>query len=72
MTQLFADHGVASSGKPVKDALGRGAVFFNGVAKVMDDNMKLPECFARENALYGRFFLVKLGKKPDHPRTTLQ
>lgn len=66
MTQLFADHGVASSGKPVKDALGRGAVFFNGVAKVMDDNMKLPECFAREKALYGRFFLVKLGKKKHH------
>lgn len=66
MTQLFADHGVASSGKQVKDALGRGAVFFNGVAKVMDDNMKLPECFDRERALYGRFFLVKLGKKKHH------
>ncbi len=66
MTQLFADHGVAPSGKQVKDALGRNAVTFNGVAKSMDDNMKLPECFARENALYGRFFLVKLGKKKHH------
>ncbi|MCK5893714.1 MAG: tyrosine--tRNA ligase [Endozoicomonadaceae bacterium] len=66
MTQLFTDHDVASSGKQVKDALGRGAVFFNGVAKVMDDNMKLPECFDRGKALYGRFFLVKLGKKKHH------
>ena len=66
MTQLFADHGVAPSGKQVKDALGRNAVTFNGVAKSMDDNMKLPECFSRENALYGRFFLVKLGKKKHH------
>lgn len=66
MTQLFADHGVAPSGKQVKDALGRNAVTFNGVAKSMEDNMKLPECFARENALYGRFFLVKLGKKKHH------
>ncbi|KEQ19084.1 tyrosine--tRNA ligase [Endozoicomonas numazuensis] len=63
MTQLFAEVGMVKSGKQVKDALGRNAVFFNGVARGAADNMNLPECFAEEHAMYGRFFLVKLGKK---------
>ena len=63
MTQLFAEKGMVKSGKQVKDALGRNAVFFNGVARGAADNMNLPECFSVENAMYGRFFLVKLGKK---------
>ncbi|MGI9280037.1 MAG: tyrosine--tRNA ligase [Endozoicomonas sp.] len=63
MTQLFAEVGMVKSGKQVKDALGRNAVFFNGTARGAADNMNLPECFAEDNALYGRFFLVKLGKK---------
>ncbi|WP_062263418.1 tyrosine--tRNA ligase [Endozoicomonas arenosclerae] len=63
MTQLFAEVGMVKSGKQVKDALGRNAVFFNGTARGAADNMNLPECFAKENALYDRFFLVKLGKK---------
>ncbi|WP_461535428.1 tyrosine--tRNA ligase [Spongorhabdus nitratireducens] len=65
MTQLFAAHDVAA-GKQVKDALGRKAVLFNGESKSMEDNMKLSECFAAEKALYGRFFMVKLGKKKHH------
>ncbi|WP_067519367.1 tyrosine--tRNA ligase [Endozoicomonas ascidiicola] len=63
MTQLFADVGMVKSGKQVKDALGNNAVFFNGEARGAADNMNLPECFAAEKAMYGRFFLVKLGKK---------
>lgn len=63
MTQLFAEVGMVKSGKQVKDALGRNAVFFNGVARGAADNMNLPECFSKENAMYGRFYLVKLGKK---------
>ena len=63
MTQLFAEVGMVKSGKQVKDALGRNAVFFNGVARGAADNMNLPECFSVENAMYDRFFLVKLGKK---------
>ncbi|WOG26725.1 tyrosine--tRNA ligase [Endozoicomonas sp. 8E] len=63
MTQLFAEVGMVKSGKQVKDALGRNAVFFNGAARGAADNMNLPDCFAEENAMYGRFFLVKLGKK---------
>lgn len=63
MTQLFAEAGMVKSGKQVKDALGNNAVFFNGEARGAADNMNLPECFAAEKAMYGRFFLVKLGKK---------
>ncbi len=63
MTQLFAEVGMVKSGKQVKDALGNSAVFFNGEARGAADNMNLPECFAADKAMYGRFFLVKLGKK---------
>ncbi|WP_263078173.1 tyrosine--tRNA ligase [Endozoicomonas sp. Mp262] len=66
MTQLFAEVGMVKSGKQVKDALGRKAILFNGEARGMEDNMNLPECFSVERALYGRFFLVKLGKKTHH------
>ncbi len=66
LTQLLADAGMAPSGKQVKDALGRSAVLFNGESKCMDDNMKVGECFALEKAYYGRFFIVKLGKKKYH------
>ncbi|MDB2384638.1 tyrosine--tRNA ligase [Endozoicomonas sp.] len=66
MTQLFAEVGMVKTGKQVKDALQRHAVFFNGVGRGMQDNMNLPECFSAEQALYGRFFLVKLGKKTHH------
>lgn len=63
LTQLLTDAGLAASGKQVKDALQRNAVFVNGAGKGMDDNMRLGEVFAVQNAFYGRFFLVKLGKK---------
>ena len=63
MTTLLVECAMVKSGKQVKDALGRGAVLINGEAKSAQDNMHLPECFAVEKALYGRFFVVKLGKK---------
>lgn len=63
MTQLFAEVGMVKSGKQVKDALQRNAVLFNGEARGGADNMNLPECFNAGKAMYGRFFLVKLGKK---------
>jgi len=66
MTSLFADCGMVKAGREVKDALGRNAVLVNNEAKGMDDNMKCAEVFAPEHALYGRFFLVKLGKKKYH------
>ncbi|TQV71702.1 tyrosine--tRNA ligase [Exilibacterium tricleocarpae] len=66
MTQLLVDCGLATSGKQVKDALGRGAVWINGVAQSLGDNMKLPQSFAPASAFYGRFFVVRLGKKKYH------
>lgn len=66
LTTILAESGMVKAAREAKDALGRNAVLFNGVAKGMDDNMKAAECFAADGALYGRFFLVKLGKKKNH------
>ncbi|MCD8521865.1 MAG: tyrosine--tRNA ligase [Saccharospirillaceae bacterium] len=66
MTTLFTDSGMVKAGREVKDALGRNAIFINGAAQGAEDNMKIAEVFSPEKALYGRFFLVKLGKKKYH------
>jgi tyrosyl-tRNA synthetase len=66
LTQLLVDAGMAESGKQIKDALMRGAVSVNGNAKTMDDNMNANSVFDFSNSVYGRFFLVKLGKKKYH------
>ncbi|CUB03110.1 tyrosine--tRNA ligase [Marinomonas fungiae] len=66
LTTLLADAGLAASGKQVKDALQRNSVFVNGVAKGMDDNMAAADIFTADNGYYGKYFLVKLGKKKHH------
>jgi tyrosyl-tRNA synthetase len=66
LTQLFVDAGMVKAGREVKDALGRNSVFINGIAKGSEDNMRAEELFNEGNALYGRFFLVRLGKKKYH------
>jgi len=66
LTSLLTDCGMVKAGREVKDALGRNAVWINGVAKGAEDNMNVMESFAADKALYGRFFLVKLGKKKNH------
>ncbi|MBE0483650.1 MAG: tyrosine--tRNA ligase [Bacterioplanes sp.] len=66
LTTLFSEHGMAKAGREVMDALGRGAVMVNGHALTKDDNMNAMSIFASSSALYGRFFLVKLGKKKHH------
>lgn len=66
LTLLLSDCGMVKAGREVKDALGRNSVFINGVAKGAQDNMKTAENFAANNARYGRFFLVRLGKKKYH------
>lgn len=66
LTQILVDAGMAESGKQIKDALARSAVFVNGVAKSMDDNMKSAEVFAASAAVFNRFYLVRLGKKKYH------
>lgn len=66
LTQLLADAELAASGKQIKDALVRDAVFINGSAKSIDDNMQSLRCFAPENAFFDRFYLAKVGKKKYH------
>ncbi len=66
LTQLFAEAGMVKAGREVKDALGRNSVFINGNAKGSEDNMSAEQLFSKSNALYGRFFLVRLGKKKYH------
>ena len=55
-----------TSGKQVKDALGRQAITVNGRALGADDNTRPASCFEASQALYGRYFLLKLGKKKHH------
>lgn len=66
LTSLFTECGMVKAGREVKDALGRNAVLINGEAKGAADNMSTAESFSADKALYGRFFLVKLGKKKHH------
>lgn len=66
LTQMLTDAGMASSGKQVKDALGRNAVTVNNRALGWDDNASVDACFQPAEALYGRYYLVKLGKKKYH------
>lgn len=66
LTTLLVDHGLATSGKQVKDALARCAVVINGCEHSMDDNIHTASCFERSRARFDRFFLVRLGKKNYH------
>lgn len=66
LTALLSECGMTKVGREVKDALGRNAVWVNGMAKGSDDNRHAAEIFTKENALFGRFFMVKLGKKKNH------
>ncbi|GAA0795435.1 tyrosine--tRNA ligase [Marinobacterium sediminicola] len=66
LTTLFADAGLASSGKQVKDALQRNAVMINDQACGMDQNMNAAALFTKEAGRFGKYFLVKLGKKKHH------
>lgn len=66
LTQLLADAGMASSGKQVKDALARQAVLVNGRALSWEDNARVDDCLNLQHAMYGRFFVVRLGKKKYH------
>lgn len=63
LTTLFTEVGLAKNGKQVKDALSRKAVSSNGVDLSWDDNMKASEIFTQASAKYGKYHLLKLGKK---------
>lgn len=66
LAQLLTECGMATSGKQVMDALGRQAVWINGRAVPMQDNKSFSEYFSPQRAFYGRFFVVRLGKKKYH------
>lgn len=66
LTTLLTESGMVKAGREVKDALGRNAVLINGEAKGAEDNMNAAACFGPAKARFGRFFLVKLGKKKYH------
>jgi len=65
LTSILSEAGMGQ-GKQVKDALGRNAVLVNGTAYGMDALMQGADIFADDKALFGRFFMVKLGKKKHH------
>lgn len=65
LTQMLSDAGLAA-GKQVKDALGRGAVTINEQPVAMEDNARVAECFDPASAVFGRFYLVRVGKKKYH------
>ena len=62
LTQLLSEIGMGA-GKQIKDALVRNAVLINGKQISMEDNMDATNIFDKENALYGKYFVIKLGKK---------
>ncbi|MFA0810942.1 tyrosine--tRNA ligase [Microbulbifer epialgicus] len=66
LINLLVDVGMAPSGKPVKDALGRNAVLVNGEAVGMEANANPTAVFSGEKALSDRYFIVRLGKKKYH------
>ena len=66
VTTILVEAGMAATGKQVKDALTRAAVSINGHACTLEDNNKADECFAVERAVFGRYFLARVGKKSFH------
>tara|TARA_R110002167_G_scaffold90855_4_gene244441 strand:+ start:553 stop:1917 length:1365 start_codon:yes stop_codon:yes gene_type:complete len=64
LTELLVKAGLVSSGKQVKDALQRNAVFINERAVGMDDNWRSSASFfSSGGGQFGKYFLVKVGKK---------
>lgn len=61
--QVCVELGLAQSGKQVKDALNREALFINGTALSSESDLELANLFACEKAYHNHFFLVKVGKK---------
>lgn len=66
LTQMFTEAGIAGSGKQVKDALGKHAVSINDRVLGPENNNDVAACFAASEAVFERFYLVKLGKKKYH------
>lgn len=65
VSKLLVDGGIAS-GKQIKDALARGGLLVNGESLSPEQNMTPTQYLSKDRALFGRFFLVRLGKKKYH------
>lgn len=63
LTSLLVECGMVAVGREIKDALGRKAVFINQEVMGTQENMNSESIFTVSNALFGRFFLIRLGKK---------
>jgi tyrosyl-tRNA synthetase len=66
LTTILMECGMVKAGREVKDALGRNSVFINGQAKGAKDNMNASQDLAASRALFGQYFLIRLGKKKYH------
>ena len=66
LTSLLVSSGLAKNGKQVKDALSRNAVLVNGLSIPAETNVGLADVFSLSSARYGRFFIMRLGKKSYH------
>jgi tyrosyl-tRNA synthetase (EC 6.1.1.1) len=66
LTTLLVEAGLAASGKQVKDALQRNAVMVNDQVCAMEQNGAVEQLFSPAASRFGRYFLVKLGKKKHH------
>ena len=62
LTQLLSEADMGT-GKQIKDALQRQAVTVNGESVGLDAIAQSHQVFSAEAAVYGKYFLVKLGKK---------
>jgi len=66
LTSLLVTIGLGKNGKQVKDALGRKAVLVNNTEVGIEQNMDAATLLDQAQALYGRFFILKMGKKSYH------
>lgn len=66
LTSIFVDAELAKNGSQAKDALKRNAVIINGTNIGLEQNMDAGQIFLPDNALHGKYFVTRLGKKSYH------
>lgn len=66
LAQILTEAGVVQSGKQVKDALSSGSIYLNGIAQDAASIMDCKQVFSSDKSVYGKYFLLKLGKKKHH------
>jgi len=66
LTSLLTESQVVKSGKQAKDALNANSITINQTVVKPSQNMQLPQIFAQQTAFFGRYWLVRVGKKKVH------